>query len=77
MLDEDPFEWDWASLQKEVDKPFTNGVGLLHDVTVQSLGEEPVIPDWWDVSDALEGEGCCDDTSCIQTLGSGTELHYR
>lgn len=52
--DENPFNWDWSAFRQEVDEPIgmSSSAGLCHDITLESLAEEPPIPDWWTVPEA-------------------------
>ncbi|KAF1360136.1 hypothetical protein EJ07DRAFT_155142 [Lizonia empirigonia] len=76
--DENPFDWDWAALHEEVGESIT-ALGVypddwFHDITLESLEEEPAIPGWWDVLDAPEENGPCIDTSHGPDTGTGAEL---
>ena len=52
-LSENPFNWDWDTMKKEVDDSFAGDpVGVFHDITLASLEEESSIPGWWMVQDA-------------------------
>lgn len=77
-LDGNPFDWDWAALREEVDESIT-ALGVcpddgLHDITSESLEEEPAISVWWDVPDAPEENGPCGVTSHGSDTGTGAGL---
>lgn len=77
--DENPFDWDWSALQEEVDRPIADigawsAGGLFDDVTLQSLEEEPSIPNWWNVEDSPNENRPFEVLPCGQDLEIGAEL---
>ena len=80
MSDEDPFDWDWARLQKEVDEAtmdfdaLESGKGLSHCVTHGSLEEGPTTSDWWSVEEAPDANAPCSTLAGVPDLGDEAEL---
>ena len=77
VSDEDPFDWDWARLQKEVDEAtmdfdtLESDKGLSHCVTHGSLEEGPTTSDWWSVEEAPDANAPC------STLAGGPDLSHE
>lgn len=73
--EDNPFDYDWEALSAAMNEPIMDlpSTGLFSNITLESLAEEPPIPDWWGVQDA-PGDLPSDATSHGQGLTQEAEL---